>query len=1322
MMINKLLALVFLFSLSNLVAQTTPIPDANFEQKLITLGIDTNGANGNILNSDALAQTTLALTGNTAINFTGLEAFVNLITLNTGNNLFSTLPLTNLLVLENFTSTNNSDLNTLNFLQNVALKNVEIRASFTVGLAPPITSLDFSANLNLIKINIQALISVNSLILPVTSSLKDIKIRRLNDATLNFAQCSGLEFLDVMESIINTTITLPNVFTVLKKLTINSINIPNINLSNYTNLESIYLWGTYVQNLQLPNSTTLDDIFVIIHDIQNPISFASLPNLKKLDFTSCLLTPLVVNLTQNILLETLNLGANKMTSINLTQNINLKNVRLSNNNLTSLNVTQNTLLEDLAAGQNQLPTINVSQNLLLESLELNFNLLPTLNVTANNVLRYIDISNNLFTTTGLDLTMCPALTGINASFNQISSLNITQNPIMSYLRVDHNLFAGNNDIIQQYYDIRASNGGIVASQLLDVSFNQLSGPIPNLASLISLNTNYFKLFFHNNAFQFGNFENNHNQYVQFLSQNNLFGGYPLPIMTEYWYAPQAKVNPIQTTTITAGTPITLTTTVSGSQNHYKWFKNNVAIVGAPDSPNYVITSANPCDSGVYYCEVRSDLVPFENTNPSGTSGKNLLLVRNNITLNVTPVAASCSSLILPLNGAVNVGINTVITWTDTPNACGYRLDIGTTSGGTQILNNVDVGNVNSYSLVANLPINTIIYVEIKPYYSNATSSTCPVQSFKTGTNVLAVPTCVTAVNPLNNAINIPVNQNFSWTPVASATGYTVIMGTTPGGSQIPGTMTGSSFNPTPNLPQGQIIYLTITPFNADGNAVGCSVFQFTVEVIPNPPTCPVSYSIANNSTNVSINTGGISWPSVSSQTEYYVTIGTTPTGTQYESNFFNNTSEYYSVPTPFAYSTTYYFRIRVRDQSTGNYGPICSTVVFTTESAPQVVPNCATNIFPANLSTNVLINANITWNAVATATGYRISIGTTSGGTDIVNNFNNGNSLTYNPTADFAQNTTYFVTITPYNSTGNATSCASESFTTQTIVTIPGCSTGISPANNAINSPVNSDISWQIVSNATGYFISIGTTSGGTNFVNNFDNGNNSIYNPTTYLASNTTYFVTITPYNSAGNAVGCSESQFTTQTIPVVPSCATNISPVNLATNVLVNANITWNAVANATGYRISIGTTSGGTDIVNNFNNGNLLIYNPASDFAQNTIYYVIITPYNATGSAVGCSEIQFTIEVIVEEIAEETIFIPRFFTPNGDGFNDFWQISDPKNEINRISIYDKFGKLLKNISGNENWNGTFANNILVADDYWFVIDKKIGTQTKGHFALKR
>lgn len=83
------------------------------------------------------------------------------------------------------------------------------------------------------------------------------------------------------------------------------------------------------------------------------------------------------------------------------------------------------------------------------------------------------------------------------------------------------------------------------------------------------------------------------------------------------------------------------------------------------------------------------------------------------------------------------------------------------------------------------------------------------------------------------------------------------------------------------------------------------------------------------------------------------------------------------------------------------------------------------------------------------------------------------------------------------------------------------------------------------------------------------------------------------------------------------------------------------------------------------------------------------------------------------------------PKYFTPNNDGYNDYWNISGltatNKNAI--IYIYDRFGKLLKQIHPLDlGWDGLFVGNPLPADDYWYTLKLEDNREVKGHFSLKR
>ena len=82
------------------------------------------------------------------------------------------------------------------------------------------------------------------------------------------------------------------------------------------------------------------------------------------------------------------------------------------------------------------------------------------------------------------------------------------------------------------------------------------------------------------------------------------------------------------------------------------------------------------------------------------------------------------------------------------------------------------------------------------------------------------------------------------------------------------------------------------------------------------------------------------------------------------------------------------------------------------------------------------------------------------------------------------------------------------------------------------------------------------------------------------------------------------------------------------------------------------------------------------------------------------------------------------PKFFTPNNDGYNDYWQIQGVEKFPNAIIyIFDRFGKLLHNLTANDlGWDGTYNGKSMFASDYWFSADLGDGRNFKGHFSLIR
>lgn len=85
--------------------------------------------------------------------------------------------------------------------------------------------------------------------------------------------------------------------------------------------------------------------------------------------------------------------------------------------------------------------------------------------------------------------------------------------------------------------------------------------------------------------------------------------------------------------------------------------------------------------------------------------------------------------------------------------------------------------------------------------------------------------------------------------------------------------------------------------------------------------------------------------------------------------------------------------------------------------------------------------------------------------------------------------------------------------------------------------------------------------------------------------------------------------------------------------------------------------------------------------------------------------------------------TIQYPKFFTPNGDGVNEYWNVSGMDiASVENIYIYDRYGKFLIAINPQGNgWDGWYQGKQMPASDYWFTIETN-GNKISGHFTLKR
>ena len=133
-------------------------------------------------------------------------------------------------------------------------------------------------------------------------------------------------------------------------------------------------------------------------------------------------------------------------------------------------------------------------------------------------------------------------------------------------------------------------------------------------------------------------------------------------------------------------------------------------------------------------------------------------------------------------------------------------------------------------------------------------------------------------------------------------------------------------------------------------------------------------------------------------------------------------------------------------------------------------------------------------------------------------------------------------------------------------------------------------------------------------------------------------------------------------------------------------------------------------------------------SQDYYEFSINGIDYQKANVFYNVPGGTQTAYVREVNLCSSTSETfiaIVVPKYFTPNNDTYNDYWQVEGLLDYPNaKVSIYNRYGKLIGVLTPkNSKWNGTFNGSPLPADDYWYVLQiDESGMEKKGHFSLKR
>ena len=462
---------------------------------------------------------------------------------------------------------------------------------------------------------------------------------------------------------------------------------------------------------------------------------------------------------------------------------------------------------------------------------------------------------------------------------------------------------------------------------------------------------------------------------------------------------------------------------------------------------------------------------------------------------------------------------------------------------------------------------------------------------------------------------------------------------------------------------------------------------------------------------------------------------------------------------------------------------------------------CPSLTNPSDGSIGVPVSSTITWNDIPGVVGYLISLGTTPGGTEILNRRSAGLVNSFTPEVGLPNDTIIYVTIEMFLPGQQIKICPGESFRTVDVTEPPACTNLVDPLNNSVDVSVNADITWAYAPTATGYRISMGTAPGVYDITNNEDVGNVLSYKPQNEYALDEDVYVEIVPYNENGDAGLCNVNSFTTG-LPTIDclfyyDAATDTSislqpeidfpeQIGLCENEETKLLKSKDRARGFRWFQINengIETLLSDTNEVeiNGYGRYRYEAYNTVSQFGAtiecvNSQEFTVVPSEVATIDRIKVdretSGLQIAIEVsgsgsyeyaldnengpyqnssvfkgipsgehiayvrdkngcgITQRPVEQKITakdFPQFFTPNGDGINDFWQfaVSESKKEVNieTLWIFDRVGNLMAQIDPkSKGWNGNFNGQPLPASDYWFKAVTFNRKKIYGHFTLKR
>lgn len=463
----------------------TYIPDPKFEEKLIDLGIDTDGKNGLVLNSSIGALTTLDVSSASITDLSGIQGFTALENLNCSNTLLQNLDLSQNGSLTTLNCSNIASLTCIQVADVDATSNWAVTkdaaANFSIDCRPFTLIPDTNFEAKLIALGIDDTADGKVL----TSKINTIKTLDVSSSSIKdltgIQDFTALTDLQCYSNAIGTLDISKNIN--LINLDCDTNQLSSLDVSKNTALTNLSAERNKLTSLDVSKNTSIAKLYVNSNMLSS-IDLSTNTALTNLELYSNSLTSL--DLSKNTALTTLDLYSNKLNALDITNNTSLKNLNLALNQLTALDVNKNSNLIALNCSSNQISMLDFSQNANLQHLNCDFNRLTDLNLEANTQLVYLNCSYNKLSK--LDLSKNLALKGLICSGNTYKSIDLSKQTALvgiscsSSVLTNLNLKNNNNSKLLKQFTFWNGNSGYGVA----TSFKNC----PNLTCILVDDINY----------------------------------------------------------------------------------------------------------------------------------------------------------------------------------------------------------------------------------------------------------------------------------------------------------------------------------------------------------------------------------------------------------------------------------------------------------------------------------------------------------------------------------------------------------------------------------------------------------------------------------------------------------------------------------------------------------------------------------------------------------------------------------------------------------------------------------------------------------------